>query len=1085
MPRLHSEEKVLRTLEPYFDAEHYRKQVPGLAGHNDRSLLQHYCNCGWERNLDPTPDFSTERYLAAHPSIRQRQINPFYHYITTGRARGLDPRPPTPDERDAEIIAPFFDASFYRAVCPDLANFSDSRLLTHFNRHGWKEGRDPSPEFCVRRYLEAYADVALAEMNPLLHYLQSGRAEGRTSRPACGLDAEMEATRPYFHADYYRITHPSLTDVSDDRLLEIFLTRGWKHRRDPSPDFSVSGYLKLHPDVRLAEINPLLHYATSGKMQERETVRPFPVRLQDMTADEEAILAGGFDPDYYRAQVSGLPEDDREALRHYVDKGWHKGFDPAPDFSTEFYLRTYTPDSVICPLADYRLVPHKPPRRAAEGQPARFVHRPRAEMTGLRGMQSVLDARDASHMEQPAPPAMIDARALDLHWIVPDFSPGSGGHMTIFRIVRLLENFGHRCTIWIERPTQHDTTDAAYETLVKYFQCVQAEVRLVRDGLFEVRGDAVIATGWSTAHLADASRGFAAKYYFVQDHEPDFYPAGSERILAQQTYAFDLACICASPWLETIMRERYGRWSRGFHLAYDPEIYRRREVPASRTGRLKIAVYGREHTARRCVQLCLLGLDILGARRDDFEVHFFGQAEMPFDETPFEAYNHGVLSAEELARLYGDCDLGLCVSATNYSLVPQEMMACGLPVVELDGESTRAIFPEGVVTLAAPTPDGIADALGSLLDDPAARASQRDRAADWVGPMTWETTAREVEGALLERLRETGVEIAAPAIVPTPAPILDVVIPTYNGMGEIEEVIASLREQRLADRIQIHCIDSSSSDGTTEWLHAQEDVSTTVIAQKDFQHGRTRNFGASLGSAPLIAFLTQDAIPATRDWATDIAKMMAHYPEAAGLFGRHLPHPHHPLFVRREIERHFENMRSRPLAVSKETDPLRWNTGEIAWRQALYFYSDNNSAMRRDVWREIPYPEIDYGEDQVWASMILEAGYTKLYAPTATVYHSHDYDADETFKRSKIESAFFFEQFGWELGTGTEEELELRIDREQTAFLKWAAKNGVDAAEIDRRHGAIAAKHRGWRAGLYSARAIAEGHEADLPSRGD
>jgi hypothetical protein len=30
-------------------------------------------------------------------------------------------------------------------------------------------------------------------------------------------------------------------------------------------------------------------------------------------------------------------------------------------------------------------------------------------------------------------------------------------------------------------------------------------------------------------------------------------------------------------------------------------------------------------------------------------------------------------------------------------------------------------------------------------------------------------------------------------------------------------------------------------------------------------------------------------------------------------------------------------------------------------------YSDNNSAMARAVWQEIPYPEVEWGEDQVWA----------------------------------------------------------------------------------------------------------------------
>ena len=39
--------------------------------------------------------------------------------------------------------------------------------------------------------------------------------------------------------------------------------------------------------------------------------------------------------------------------------------------------------------------------------------------------------------------------SLDIHWVIPHFTPGLGGHMTIFRTIDFLERCGHRCTIWI------------------------------------------------------------------------------------------------------------------------------------------------------------------------------------------------------------------------------------------------------------------------------------------------------------------------------------------------------------------------------------------------------------------------------------------------------------------------------------------------------------------------------------------------------------------------------------------------------------------------------------------------------------
>jgi rhamnosyltransferase len=39
------------------------------------------------------------------------------------------------------------------------------------------------------------------------------------------------------------------------------------------------------------------------------------------------------------------------------------------------------------------------------------------------------------------------------------------------------------------------------------------------------------------------------------------------------------------------------------------------------------------------------------------------------------------------------------------------------------------------------------------------------------------------------------------------------------------------------------------------------------------------------------------------------------------------------------------------------------------------------------------------GEDQFWAKDILLAGYKKVYAPEARVYHSHNYGIQNQFKR--------------------------------------------------------------------------------------
>ena len=71
-----------------------------------------------------------------------------------------------------------FDRDWYLGNYPDVAQ-SGADPLVHFMEAGWREGRDPGPEFGTSAYLKANADVAASGINPLLHYIEFGHAEGR------------------------------------------------------------------------------------------------------------------------------------------------------------------------------------------------------------------------------------------------------------------------------------------------------------------------------------------------------------------------------------------------------------------------------------------------------------------------------------------------------------------------------------------------------------------------------------------------------------------------------------------------------------------------------------------------------------------------------------------------------------------------------------------------------------------------------------------------------------------------------------------------------------------------------------------
>ena len=83
-------------------------------------------------------------------------------------------------DRDLGIIArsDVFDPTYYLRRYPDIA-FAKVNPILHYVRCGAAEGRDPSPVFDTGYYRATNPDVGRAGMNALAHYIRYGRAEGR------------------------------------------------------------------------------------------------------------------------------------------------------------------------------------------------------------------------------------------------------------------------------------------------------------------------------------------------------------------------------------------------------------------------------------------------------------------------------------------------------------------------------------------------------------------------------------------------------------------------------------------------------------------------------------------------------------------------------------------------------------------------------------------------------------------------------------------------------------------------------------------------------------------------------------------
>jgi rhamnosyltransferase len=217
-------------------------------------------------------------------------------------------------------------------------------------------------------------------------------------------------------------------------------------------------------------------------------------------------------------------------------------------------------------------------------------------------------------------------------------------------------------------------------------------------------------------------------------------------------------------------------------------------------------------------------------------------------------------------------------------------------------------------------------------------------------------------------------------------------IPTYNGEQYIGEIIEAIYGQKTDYNYEVLIIDSGSTDATLEIIKSYVQRFKTIrlheIPNSEFGHGKTRNLAAKLAHGEYIVYLTHDATPATETWLYEMLKPFEISSDIVAVMGRQIPRGHCIPMLKYEIVDTFSGLGPEFSTVLYYKDSFIDSRSVF---DAVRFYSDVNSATKVDfVLNEIPYRDVDYAEDQLFGEDLLEAGFTKAYAPRGAVLHSND-----------------------------------------------------------------------------------------------
>lgn len=323
-----------------------------------------------------------------------------------------------------------------------------------------------------------------------------------------------------------------------------------------------------------------------------------------------------------------------------------------------------------------------------------------------------------------------------INWFIPEVGRGSGGHLNIFRFIKNLELHGYENRIVIVGSSFPKSAQRIKNEIHEWFFPIQANVYL--DVVSASPAYFTMATSWQTAYYVRAYQSTVQRCYFVQDFEPWFYSAGTDALLAEATYGFGFQGFTAGTWLASKLSTEYSMPTFPLSFSFDRDLYKLQ--PRIHSEKKRIFFYARPPTPRRAFELGLLVLAAVSKRIPQVQIVMAGWDVRNYD-IPFEVEHVGLVDLKDLPNLYSRCDVALVLSCSNLSLLPLELMACGVPVVSNRAPYTEWLLNQNNAILSEPTIEGLSSAIIEILGDEKKYSDVVRGGLDFILKSSWEDEA--------------------------------------------------------------------------------------------------------------------------------------------------------------------------------------------------------------------------------------------------------------------------------------------------------------------------------------------------------
>lgn len=312
---------------------------------------------------------------------------------------------------------------------------------------------------------------------------------------------------------------------------------------------------------------------------------------------------------------------------------------------------------------------------------------------------------------------------------VPAPLVGSGGHRTIYNMARKFVKAGCEVFCFLESEGQ------GMQVALDYLGGERVHLSVGWPNYLEL--DMAIATIAHSASFVAGLKKATHKAYLVQDYEAYFNPVGDAYTIAENSYTYGLLHFTIGNWLSHVLPTQYGGRAIPAGLGIDTAVY---NVDKNIKREKAICFLYQPEKPRRNPTLGIDALYRVKQKHPDTKIYVYG-SDAPI-HLDFEVENLGLIKdLSKINELYNKCEIGLCISMSNPSRIPFEMMAAGCVPVDVYRYNNLFDYEPSTIKMAYQTPDSLAEAICELLENKTELRKRRTKSIRFASARTleWET----------------------------------------------------------------------------------------------------------------------------------------------------------------------------------------------------------------------------------------------------------------------------------------------------------------------------------------------------------